>query len=81
MLLMHWLERMDVLPPSDFGVCEGYRVLKSFLERPTPATLREPAQASGCLVSVAHTALACWPTFGMLSAPVEFDDKIRSARG
>jgi DNA-3-methyladenine glycosylase II len=39
-------ERMDVLPPRDFGVREGYGVLKSLLERPTPATLREPAQAS-----------------------------------
>jgi DNA-3-methyladenine glycosylase II len=46
MLLMHWLARTDVLPPSDFGVREGYRVLKSLPERPTPATLREPAQAS-----------------------------------
>jgi DNA-3-methyladenine glycosylase II len=27
MLLMHSLERTDVLPASDFGVREGYRVL------------------------------------------------------
>jgi DNA-3-methyladenine glycosylase II len=46
MLLTHWLERTDLLPPSDFGVREGYRVLKSFPEQPTPPALRELAQAS-----------------------------------
>ena len=37
MLLMYSLERMDVLPVSDFGVREGYRVLKSLPELPKPA--------------------------------------------
>jgi DNA-3-methyladenine glycosylase II len=36
MLLMYSLERMDVLSADDFGVCEGYRVLKSLPEQPKP---------------------------------------------
>ena len=50
MLLMHWLERMDVLPPSDFGVREGYRVFKSLLERPRRRrfeNLRKPRSRIG----------------------------------
>jgi 3-methyladenine DNA glycosylase/8-oxoguanine DNA glycosylase len=54
-LLMYSLERMDVLPASDFGVREGYRVLKSLPEQPTPATLRELAQAWS-----PHRAVAAW---------------------
>ena len=45
MLLMYSLERMDVLPADDFGVREGYRVLKSLPDQPKPRALRELAQA------------------------------------
>jgi DNA oxidative demethylase len=45
MLLMYSLERMDVLPADDFGVREGYRVLKSLPELPKPKELREVSKA------------------------------------
>lgn len=41
MLLMYSLERLDVLPVDDFGVREGYRLLKSLREQPRPKALRE----------------------------------------
>ena len=44
MLLMYSLERMDVLPVDDFGVREGYRVLKSLADQPRPKALREIAR-------------------------------------
>jgi DNA-3-methyladenine glycosylase II len=44
MLLMYSLERPDVLPADDFGVREGYRVLKSLPDQPKPWALRELAQ-------------------------------------
>jgi DNA-3-methyladenine glycosylase II len=55
MLLMYSLQRTDVLPASDFGVREGYRVLKSLSEQPKPATLRELAQAWS-----PHRTVAAW---------------------
>lgn len=45
MLLMYSLERMDILPVDDFGVREGYRVLKSLEEQPKPKALREISKA------------------------------------
>ena len=45
MLLMYSLERMDVLPADDFGVREGYRLLKSLPEQPKPRAMRELAEA------------------------------------
>lgn len=41
MLLIYSLERLDVMPADDFGVREGYRVLKSLAEQPKPKDLRE----------------------------------------
>jgi DNA-3-methyladenine glycosylase II len=55
MLLMYSLERMDVLPSSDFGVREGYRLLKSLPEQPKPAALREFAQMWS-----PHRTVAAW---------------------
>jgi DNA-3-methyladenine glycosylase II len=55
MLLMYSLERMDVLPADDFGVREGYRVLKSLPEQPKPRAMRELAQAWS-----PHRTVASW---------------------
>jgi DNA-3-methyladenine glycosylase II len=55
MLLMYPLERMDVLPAIDFGVREGYRVLKALPEQPKPAALRELAQMWS-----PHRTVAAW---------------------
>jgi len=55
MMLMYSFQRTDVLPASDFGVREGYRVLKSLPEQPKPATLRELAQAWS-----PHRTAAAW---------------------
>jgi DNA-3-methyladenine glycosylase II len=55
MLLMYSLERMDVLPVDDFGVREGYRVLKSLPEQPKPKQLRAIAQAWS-----PHRTVAAW---------------------
>jgi DNA-3-methyladenine glycosylase II len=52
MLLMYSIERVDVLPVNDFGVREGYRVLKSV---PKLAALRELAQ-----VWSPHRTVAAW---------------------
>jgi hypothetical protein len=41
MLLMYSLERRDILPADDFGIREGYRVLKSLDAQPKPRELRE----------------------------------------
>ncbi len=41
MFLMFTLGRRDVLPVDDFGVREGYRLLKSLDSQPTPKALRE----------------------------------------
>ncbi|MGO4838708.1 DNA-3-methyladenine glycosylase, partial [Rhizobiaceae sp. 2RAB30] len=55
MLLMYSLERMDVLPVDDFGVREGYRVLKSLPEQPEPKVLREISKAWA-----PHRTVAAW---------------------
>jgi DNA-3-methyladenine glycosylase II len=55
MLLIYSLERMDVLPADDFGVREGYRVLKSLPEQPKPRAMRELAQAWS-----PHRTVASW---------------------
>jgi DNA-3-methyladenine glycosylase II len=55
MLLMYSLERMDVLPADDFGVREGYRMLKSLPEQPKPRAMRELAQAWS-----PHRTVASW---------------------
>lgn len=55
MLLMYSLERMDVLPADDFGIREGYRVLKSLPEQPKPKTLREISAAWA-----PHRTVAAW---------------------
>lgn len=55
MLLMYSLERMDVLPVDDFGVREGYRVLKSLSEQPKPKQLREISKAWS-----PHRTVAAW---------------------
>ena len=41
MFLMFTLGRQDILPVDDFGVREGYRLLKSLEAQPTPKALRE----------------------------------------
>ncbi|HEY4253395.1 MAG TPA: DNA-3-methyladenine glycosylase [Roseomonas sp.] len=55
MLLMYSLERMDVLPADDFGVREGYRVLKSLPEAPKPKELRDIAKTWA-----PHRTVASW---------------------
>jgi DNA-3-methyladenine glycosylase II len=55
MLLMYSLERMDVLPADDFGVREGYRMLKSLPGQPKPRAMRELAQAWS-----PHRTVASW---------------------
>jgi len=49
------LERMDVLPVDDFGVREGYRLLKSLSEPPKPKDLREL-----CRDWAPHRTVASW---------------------
>ncbi|HEX2843594.1 DNA-3-methyladenine glycosylase [Hyphomicrobium sp.] len=55
MLLMYSLERMDILPVDDFGVREGYRMLKSLPEQPKPKQLRELSRAWS-----PHRTVATW---------------------
>jgi DNA-3-methyladenine glycosylase II len=55
MLLMYSLERADILPTDDFGVREGYRVLKSLPEQPKPNALREIGKAWA-----PHRTIAAW---------------------
>lgn len=55
MLLMYSLERADILPTDDFGVREGYRVLKSLPEQPKPNALREIGKAWA-----PHRTVAAW---------------------
>ena len=45
MLLIHTLERPDVLPVDDFGVREGWRVTKSLPKQPTPGEMAKIGQA------------------------------------
>ncbi|CAN5557910.1 hypothetical protein BH10PSE4_BH10PSE4_32080 [soil metagenome] len=55
MLLMYSLERMDVLPVDDFGVREGYRVLKALDTQPKPKALADLAKAWA-----PHRTVASW---------------------
>lgn len=55
MLLMYSLERMDIFPVDDFGVREGYRMLKSLREQPKPKQLRELSKAWS-----PHRTVAAW---------------------
>ncbi len=53
MFLIFTLGRMDILPVGDFGVREGYKVLKSLSEQPTPKVLDQIGQAWAPYRSVA----------------------------
>lgn len=53
MLLIFTLGRKDVLPVDDFGVREGYRVLKGLAEQPRPRALAEIGEAWAPYRSVA----------------------------
>jgi DNA-3-methyladenine glycosylase II len=55
MLLMYSLERMDVLPVDDFGIREGYRILKSLTDAPRPKELSELGKALA-----PHRTVASW---------------------
>jgi DNA-3-methyladenine glycosylase II len=55
MLLMYSLERLDVLPADDFGVREGYRMLRLLPDQPKPRALRELARAWS-----PHRTVAAW---------------------
>lgn len=45
MLLMHTLGRPDILPVDDFGVREGWRIIKSLDVQPKPKALAEIGKA------------------------------------
>lgn len=45
MFLMHTLRRPDVMPVTDFGVREGWRLLKSLAHQPSPRALLAEAEA------------------------------------
>ena len=55
MLLMYSLERMDVLPVDDFGIREGYRVIKSRPDLPKQKQLRYISTAWA-----PHRTVAAW---------------------
>lgn len=55
MLLIYSLERVDVLPVDDFGIREGYRLLKSLPQAPSPKELREIGRAWA-----PHRTVAAW---------------------
>ncbi|MES2072983.1 MAG: DNA-3-methyladenine glycosylase 2 family protein [Pseudomonadota bacterium] len=55
MLLMHTLERPDILPVDDFGVREGWRVLKSLPQQPKPRELAQIGQSWS-----PHRSAAAW---------------------
>lgn len=55
MMLMHTLDRADILPVDDFGVREGWRVLKSLEQQPKPKELALIGQAWS-----PHRSAAAW---------------------
>jgi len=55
MFLIYTLERADVLPVDDFGVRNGYRVLKGLERLPTPREMRLIGQAWS-----PHRTAAAW---------------------
>ena len=64
MLLMFTLGRPDVLPVDDFGVREGWRLIKRLPEQPKPAALREIGEAWG-----PHRSTAAWYLWRALELP------------
>ncbi len=44
MMLIYGLGKLDVMPASDFGVCEGYRRLYGLEGKPTPKTMTALAE-------------------------------------
>jgi DNA-3-methyladenine glycosylase II len=55
MLLIYSLARMDVLPVDDFGVRDGYRLLKTLPSLPKPKELRQISEAWA-----PHRTVAAW---------------------
>lgn len=55
MLLMHTLGRPDILPVDDFGVREGWRLVKGWDRQPTPRQLGEIGRAWA-----PHRSTAAW---------------------
>jgi DNA-3-methyladenine glycosylase II len=53
MFLIFTLGRLDVLPVGDFGIREGYKLLKSLPEQPTPKVLDKLGEAWAPYRSVA----------------------------
>lgn len=64
MLLIYTLERMDIFPVDDFGVREGYRLIKSLDKQPT----RKAMQEAGLLCSPYRT-IAAWYLWRALELP------------
>jgi len=64
MFLMHTMGRMDILPVDDFGVRDGYRVLKSMHTLPT----RRELEKAGLPCSPYRT-IASWYLWRVASLP------------
>ncbi len=54
-LMMFTLGRMDILPVDDFGICDGYRRLKSLATKPKPKEMAAFGQAWQL-----HRTVASW---------------------
>jgi DNA-3-methyladenine glycosylase II len=55
MMLMFTLNRMDILPADDFGVCQGYKRLKQLKTAPTRKTMIEIGKTLS-----PHRTVASW---------------------
>lgn len=64
MLLIYTLERLDIFPLDDFGVREGYRVLKSLVHLPNRKTLQQVAMACS-----PYGTVAAWYLWRIASLP------------
>lgn len=64
MLLIYTLERIDIFPVDDFGVREGYRLLKNLDQQPN----RKAMQEIGLLCSPYRT-IAAWYLWRALESP------------
>lgn len=64
MLLIYTLERIDIFPVDDFGVREGYRLLKKLDQQPNRKTMQE----IGLLCSPYRT-IAAWYLWRALELP------------
>lgn len=64
MLLIYTLERIDIFPVDDFGVREGYRLIKSLEKHPTRKAMVE----AGLLCSPYRT-IAAWYLWRALELP------------